>query len=83
MRVKFSPLPHSGNRLCAQLPHHVPHQLDPWNTGVGPGATVHVPPTLQLLHPSDLQAASDQKEGLLHGGQQPTLQFFHESDTLE
>lgn len=83
MRVNFSPLPHSGNRVRAQLSHHVPHQLDPWNTSVGPGAAVRVPPPLQLLHPSDLQAASDQQEGLLHGGQRLKRQRVHESDTLE
>lgn len=75
MRGLTFPLRHSGDRVRAQLSHHVPHQRDPWRTSVGPGAAVPVPPPLQLLHPSDLQAASDQQEGLLHGGWQQKLGF--------
>lgn len=42
---------------------------------MGPGAAVPLPPSLQLLHPSDLQATSDQQEGFLHGGWQQNLGF--------
>lgn len=69
--VNVAPLPHSGHGVCAQLSDQVPHQLHPWNTSVGPGAAVRLPPALRLLHPSDLEAASDLQEGLLHGGHQP------------
>lgn len=69
--VNVSPLPHSGHGVCAQLSDQVPHQLHPWNTSVGPGAAVRLPPALRLLHSSDLEAASDLQQGLLHGGHQP------------
>lgn len=55
---------------------------------MGPGAAVPVPPPLQLLHPSDLQAASDQQEGLFHGGWQqklgftPSLTLSNDTDVL-
>lgn len=84
--VRVNPPPslhHSGDRVCAQLPDHVPNQLHPWSAGVGPGADVPVPRPLRLLHPSDLQAASDQQEGLLHGGWQLNVEFSLRPDALE
>lgn len=76
-RVNVALLPHSGHGVCAQLSDQVPHQLHPWSTSVGPGAAVRLPPALRRLHPSDLEAASDLQEGLLHGGHQP--EKAHES----
>lgn len=55
---------------------------------MGPGDAVPMPPPLQLLRPSDLQAASDQQEGLFHGGWQqklgftPSLTLLNDTDVL-
>lgn len=58
---------HSDSRVRAQLRHHVPHPLHPGHEGLGPGTALRLPSCLLQLRPADLQAASDQQEGLLYG----------------
>lgn len=58
---------HSDSRVRAQLHHHVPHPLHPEHEGLGPGRALCVPSCLLQLRRADLQAASDQQEGLFHG----------------
>lgn len=58
---------HSHSGVRAQLHHHLPHPRHPGHEGLGPGHAVCVPSGFLHLCSADLQATSDQQEGLIHG----------------